>query len=176
MLSRYSTILLTLYATTDIPQSSILCLLLLVIDMNDTHNASTKFHAILFAAETLKIEWTNYRNNRTSYRIFFLVLTIDQLFIWNGQMHKYQTRYQDYVILHHNILRILCKSIILSHLQYYLLPCGFNRTGSLKHNKHLFWISTCTCSKQNAHIEQLSKILNLLEIKDIMKTKRLILW
>ena len=42
----------TLSITTGVPQSSILGPLLFIIYMNDIHNASTKFHAILFADDT----------------------------------------------------------------------------------------------------------------------------
>ena len=42
----------TLFITTDVPQGSILGPLLFIIYMNDIHNASTKFHAILFADDT----------------------------------------------------------------------------------------------------------------------------
>ena len=42
----------TLSITTGVPQGSILSPLLFIIYMNDTHNASTKFHGILFANDT----------------------------------------------------------------------------------------------------------------------------
>ena len=42
----------TLSITTGVPQCSILRPLLFIIYMNDIHNASTKFHAILFADDT----------------------------------------------------------------------------------------------------------------------------
>ena len=42
----------TLFITTGLPQWSILGQLLFIIYMNDIHNASSKFHAILFADDT----------------------------------------------------------------------------------------------------------------------------
>ena len=42
----------TLCITTGVPQGSILGPLLFIIHMNDIHNASSKFHAILFADDT----------------------------------------------------------------------------------------------------------------------------
>ena len=42
----------TLSITTGVPQGSILDPLLCIIHMNDIHNASSKFHAILFADDT----------------------------------------------------------------------------------------------------------------------------
>ena len=47
----------TLSITRGGPQGSILGLLLFIIYMNDIHNASSKFHAILFADDTNLTHW-----------------------------------------------------------------------------------------------------------------------
>ena len=72
--------------------------------------------------------------------------------------------------------RILYNSLILPHLQYCVLSWGFKSDRILKLPKRA--VQIITCSKYNAHTEPLSKtkMLNLLKIEDVMKTKALELY
>ena len=70
-----------------------------------------------------------------------------------------------------HILRILYNSLILPHLQYYVLSWGFKSDRIFKLQKRA--VPIIPCSKYNAHKEPLSKTLNLLKIEDTMKTKAL---
>ena len=65
------------------------------------------------------------------------------------------------------VLRIIYNSLILLHLQYYILSWGFKSDRLFKLQKRA--VRIITCSKYNAHTEPLLKALNLLKIEDIMK-------
>ena len=113
------------------------------------------------------------------YEFNFLGLSVDQHLTWNEHVQKYQTRYQDHsgfvqiktFLLSQQVLRILYKSLILSHLQNCILTWGFKSDRLVNLQKRAARISTC--SKYNAHTEPLLKALNLLKIEDIMKIKAL---
>ena len=100
--------------------------------------------------------------------------------IWHGMdMYKNIEQYikitRDYVqiktIFPKNILRILYNSLILPHLRYCELSWGFKSDKIFKLQKRA--VRIITCSKYNAHTEPLFKMLNLIKIEDIMKTKAL---
>ena len=73
-----------------------------------------------------------------------------------------------------NILRILCNSLILPHLQYFVLSWGLKSDRIFKLQKRA--VRIIACSQYNAHPEPLLKTLNLLKTKDIVKTKALKLY
>ena len=76
---------------------------------------------------------------------------------------------RDYMQIPQNILKILCNSLILPHLQYCILSWGFKSDRIFKLQKRA--VRIIACSKYNAHTEPLLKTLNLFKIEDIMKKK-----
>ena len=112
----------------------------------------------------------------------FLGLTIDQHLTWNGHVEKISNKisrslgimWKSKRFLPQNILKILYNSLILPHLQYCILSWGFKSDRIFKLQKRA--VRIFTCSKYNAHTELLLKTLNLLRIKDMMKTKALKLY
>ena len=66
-----------------------------------------------------------------------------------------------------HILRILCNSLILPHLQYSILACGFKMGRLEKMQKRA--IRIISCSKYNSHTDPLFKNLNPLKLKDLFE-------
>jgi tetrahydromethanopterin S-methyltransferase subunit G len=229
--------------STGVPQGSILGPLLFIIYMNDIHNASNKFHAILFADDSnftstlcsfdenddvkqnrdlicnkinselkciqtwLEVNKLSLNIKKTKFMIFhnkrrniehmipklvvngqnidrvkefdFLGLTIDENLNWTCHVQKIGNKISRSLgiinklkrFLPMHVLKILYNSLILPHLQYCLLAWGFKSDRLHKLQKRALRI--ITCSKYNAHTEPLFKNLNLLTIKDMMKTKAL---
>ena len=69
--------------------------------------------------------------------------------------------------LTNDILRILYNSLILPHLQYSILSCGFKRGRLEKLQKRAIRIISNT--KYNSHTDPLFKKLNLLKLKDLFE-------
>ena len=105
----------------------------------------------------------------------FLGLTLDENLNWNAHIQKVSNkisrtlgvmcRLKNFLPLH--VLRILYNSLILPHLQYWILTWGFCLGRLQKLQKRS--VRIIARSKYNAHTDPLFKSLNLLKLKDLFE-------
>ena len=103
----------------------------------------------------------------------FLGLTLDECLSWKPHVQKTSNkisriigvlcRLKNYLPKH--ILRTLYNSLILPHLQFFVLTWGFKMGRVELLQKRA--VRVISCSKYNAHTDPLFKQLNLLKVKDM---------
>ena len=105
----------------------------------------------------------------------FLRVCLDSNLKWDGHIQFLATKLGKYTgILNKSkyyfpvdILRILCSSMVNSHLNYAILAWGFAYTRINKLQKRI--IRTITSSRYGAHTSPLFKSLRLLKLHDMLK-------
>ena len=114
---------------------------------------------------TLKI---NFEPIERVMEFNFLGLTIDEHLSWKPHIQKISNkiartlgimcRLKNFLPTH--VLRILCNSMILTHLQYSILSWGFKQKRAVR---------IISNSKCNSHTDPIFKKLNLLKLKDLFE-------